>query len=71
MANRVQALTIETTILVSTTFPSDVNGGPELAGNARRLPEFPAGPNVDLDCFISENPGQSQGAADIAGIDRP
>jgi hypothetical protein len=33
----VQALTIDTTILVSTFFLSNVNG---LAGNARCLPEF-------------------------------
>jgi hypothetical protein len=36
-ANRVQALTIETTVLVSTSFLSNVK---ELAGNARYLLEF-------------------------------
>jgi hypothetical protein len=36
-ANLVQALTIETTIRVSTSILSNVNGAPE---NARCLPEF-------------------------------
>jgi hypothetical protein len=36
-ANRVQALTIDTTIRVSTFFLSNVNGAP---GNARSLSEF-------------------------------
>jgi hypothetical protein len=39
VANRVQVLTIETTILVSTSFLSESEKG--LAGNARCLAEFP------------------------------
>jgi hypothetical protein len=70
-AKRVQALTIETTILVSTSCLSNVG---ELAGNVRSLAEFPP-PGLTLKMmFLLDDDGpdgwtpEPFGAADIAAI---
>jgi hypothetical protein len=57
VANRVQPLTIETTVLVSTFFLSNVNGWPETLAVYR---SSTGRANVVLDGFSPRTPGKTE-----------